>query len=171
LAHGIHISHLETKNRAFRLMLGGRADNEQAFDRLNLLRRRIERWTDVFLGQLPQPELAATFGFAHDRVRDFAQEQRHYRGQLFLKKQRVLMASMASDLSRCTSRFPANPALNWQIAAAILACFPTDRFESNGLPKSAGMLWMEKSSSDAQVLLDQLFSLETQWTQRIDPNS
>ena len=83
LAHSVHIRHQEVKNRALRILLRGQAANEPAFDRLNALRRRIERWTDLFLSQLPAPELAANFAFNESRMKDFSRESREQSTEQF----------------------------------------------------------------------------------------
>ncbi|MFK7769030.1 MAG: hypothetical protein AB8B55_17540 [Mariniblastus sp.] len=160
LAHSIHVSHIEAKNRAIRIMLRGQATNEEAFDRMNELRRRLERWTDLFLGQLPDGERASTFGFDRNRVKDFNREQRDSTGPEFAMRQKVLFASFSTDLQRNRIKYSANPELNRDIASGILACFPSDRFDSNGLPKSSSMIWLEKSQRDTQMLVDHLVEFE-----------
>ena len=160
LAHSIHVSHIEAKNRAIRILLRAQAANEEAFDRVNALRRRIERWTDMFLGQLPQGDKASVFGFDRNRVIDFNREQRESSGPEFLTRQKVLAASFSADLLRDHIPYAANPDLNREIASGVLACFPSDRFDSNGLPKSARMIWLEKSQQDTQMLVDQLAEFE-----------
>ncbi len=160
LVHSVHISHIEAKNRALRLLLKGQGLNEQAFDRLNGLRRRLERWTDLFLGQLPHGDQASMFGFDRNRVHDFNREQRQSVGPEYSRRQQVLMASFAADLAKNRVEYTANPELNREIASGVLACFPSDRFDSNGLPKSARMIWLEKSQNDTQMLLDHLFGYE-----------
>ena len=162
LAHSIHVAHVEARNRAVRVMLHAQAVDEAAFDQMNSLRRRIERWTDLFLGQLPQVEQSSVFGFDRNRVRDFNMEQNESEGPECQTRQRVLTASFAQDMLRNRIRFAANPELNRDVAAGILRCFSTDRFDGNGLPKSARMIWMEKSHLDTQVLVDDLFELEAQ---------
>ena len=162
LAHSIHVAHIEARNRAVRVMLHGQIFDEAAFDQMNTLRRRIERWTDLFLGQLPQHEQSSAFGFDRNRVRDFNREQRESVGPAFETRQRVLTASFATDLLRNRIPYAANPDLNRDIAAGILACFPADRFDGQGLPKSARMIWLEKSHRDTQMLVDHLFEFETQ---------
>ena len=89
LAHSVHISHIEAKNRAIRILLNGRSANEAAFDRMNKLRRRVERWTDMFLGQLPNGKQSSVFGFDRKRVIDFNGEQRESLGPEFLTRRRV----------------------------------------------------------------------------------
>jgi hypothetical protein len=159
LAHSVHLSHLEAKNRTIRLLMLGRADNEQAFDRINALRRRIERWTDLFLGQLPHSEPAYRFGFDRNRVKDFYSEQRAASGTESLARQKVMVASFSTNLQRDSVSNSANPDLNREIASGILACFPCDRFDSTGGPKSTGMIWLEKAHYDAQCLVDALVKL------------
>lgn len=162
LAHSIHLSHIEVKNRALRIMLKGQAQDEEAFDRLNALRRRIERWTDVFLGQLPFGEKSVQFGFDRNRVADFHREQRESLGPEFETRQKVLTASFSTDLMAGQRPYSANPDLNHEVAAGVLACFPSDRFDSLGLPKSVKMIWLEKAHSDTQMLVNHLAELENQ---------
>ncbi|MFT5299271.1 MAG: hypothetical protein ACI87E_000212 [Mariniblastus sp.] len=162
LAHSVQISHIEAKNRAIRIMLRGQAADEQAFDRMNALRRRIERWTDMFLGQLPNADIASKFGFDRNRVKDFGREQAESAGAENQTRQKVLVASFSVDLMRNQIPYSANPDLNREVAAGVLGCFPSDRFDSNGLPKSSRMVWLEKSQNDTQLLIDQLAEFETQ---------
>lgn len=161
LAHSIHLSHMEVKNRALRVMLRGQASDEDAFDRLNVLRRRIERWTDVFLGQLPFCDQAVAFGFDRKRVTDFHREQRETLGPEFQTRQRILASSFSADFARKQNPYVANPDLNHDVAAGVLACFPGDRFDSNGLPKSVQAIWLEKAHHDTQMLVDHLADFET----------
>jgi hypothetical protein len=156
LAHSVYLSHLEAKNRAVRLLLSGRAANEDAFERINALRRRMERWTDLFLGQLPHGESAAVFGFDRNRVKDFYAEQRAALGAEYQSRQKVLAASFSADLLRDLVPNSANPDLNREIVSGILACYPCDRFDSHGCPKSARLMMLEKSHHDAQCLIDEL---------------
>ena len=162
LAHSIHIGHIEAKNRAFRVMLKGQDLNQEAFDQQNALRRRLERWTDLFLGQLPSASIAAKFAFDRKRVVDFNEEQIGSIGSEQTIRQKVLTASFATDLLRDDTEFGANPELNRQIAAGILTCFQSDRFDSFGLPKSVRSIWVEKSQFDTQMLVDRLVDFEKQ---------
>jgi len=130
--------------------------------RLNTMRLRIERWTDVFLGQLPFNNIATQFAFDAKRVDDFHSERQESLGEEMETRQQVFQASFSSDLLRNQTRFPANPGLNHDIAAGILACFPTDRFESLGLPQSIKLAWPEKAHHDTQMLIEHLVAFEHQ---------
>ena len=160
LAHSVYLSHTEVKNRSLRLMLECQDEHVKTVERLNALRVRIERWTDVFLGQLPFKDIAIQFAFDAKRVTDFHNERQEAWGEEMETRQRVFRASFASDLLRNQTSFPANPGPNQDIAAGILACFPTDRFDSLGLPKSIKLAWLEKAHHDTQMLVDHLVAFE-----------
>jgi len=170
LAHSVHISHIEAKNRAIRVMLHGRSTNEKMFDQLNSSRRRMERWTDLFLGQLPSSEQAALFAFDRNRGRDFINENQETAGQEFVTRQKVLMLSFAADMLRDKIDYSANPEINREIAAGILSCFPADRFDSYGLPKSVRSVWLEKSQTDTQMLIDHLFEFDNKSLSKPTPS-
>lgn len=161
LAHSTFVSHIEARNRAVRLLLASQGTNEEAFDRINLIRRKLERWTDLFMAQLPNLEIAKQFGFNQERVADFYSERRQDAGPTVVRRQQVLMASFAADMNALSSH-SANPVFNRQIASGILACFPSNRFDSTGLPKSARMLWVEKSQNDTQMLVERLADFESE---------
>ena len=160
LAHGIHIGHIEAKNRALRIMLKGQAANEEAFENMNALRRRIERWTDLFLAQLPLCKESELFAFDLSRLNDFRLENRLADSEEKYRRQQVFQASLASDLKSLSIQFPANPELNRQVAAGVISCFAADRFDSFGLPKSVTHVWMEKAHMDTQMLVDHLISVD-----------
>ena len=160
LAHSVHLSQLEAKNRAMRIMLKGQAEDEAAFDRVNRLRRSLERWTDVFLGQLPFARQASMFAFEPNRVLDFHREQQELAGEHASLRQRTLLASFNHDLCQINP-YVANPGLNCEVAAGVIACYPTDRFDAYGLPKSVKMIWIEKAQNDTQMLVDHLADFET----------
>lgn len=160
LAHSLLIAHMETRNRAMRILLSGRAANEQIFDRINQLRRQVERWTDLFLSRFDQSSKAAEFGFNVQRVKDFAGERVVYGDEEFRRQQQILIKSMANNLQSLTKKYSANPDLNREIATGVLGCFAGDRFDSLGLPKSTQLFWLEKSHQDAQLLVEELDQFE-----------
>ena len=136
IAHSIHIGHVEAKNRAMRLLLEDPNANPEVFDRLNKLRRKVERWTDLLLGQLPDLEIAMQFAFQPNRVRDFGEESTQYNSNESTARQMIFANTIPDDLNQLTNRFPANPEINRRIAGGLLSCFVADRFDSLGLPKS-----------------------------------
>ena len=163
MAHSIHIGHLEAKNRAMRLLLSEDSSNPEVFDKLNSTRRRIERWTDLLLGQLPDIEASRRFGYQPNRVLDFADEVANDTNSANAEARRLLYAaSLREDLRKTCNQYSANPDINRRIAAGILACFPTDRFDSYGMPKSIQLIWLERTTDDTQILIDNLNALDGQ---------
>lgn len=160
LAHSIHISHIESRNRAMRLLLGNQAANEKEFDGLNLLRRKIERWTDLFLARVTDIKIGKMFAFDEKRVTDFFEEIEESSPMVHSRRNQVLIASFAAELGKFQSQWAANPELNRKISSSLLACFPSDRFDSLGLPKSFGLVLLEKTQHDTQLLVDKLLELD-----------
>jgi hypothetical protein len=164
LAHSVHISHIEARNRAMRMLLGSQASNEKEFDRLNLLRRKIERWTDIFLARVTDIAIGKIFAFDAKRVADFHDEIEESSPAMQHRRNQVLIASFAAELMEFQSQWAANPELNRKISSSLLACFPSDRFDSLGLPKSFGMVLLEKTQHDTQLLVDRLLELDDEST-------
>ncbi len=160
LAHSVHIGHLEAKNRAMRLLLSDDTSNPEIFDRLNSLRRKVERWTDLLLSQLPDLVAAQRFGFQPNRVKDFAEENDNSTIRNAETRRVLYGASLREDLAKFSNKYSANPDINRKIASGLLACFPSDRFDSYGMPKSIQMVWLEKTTEETQTLLDNLTSLD-----------
>ena len=113
----------------------------------------------MLLGYLPDLEIARQFAFQKNRVNDFSVEREQTPDVEFRNKYPLFMTALMADLQNCSEPYPANPSFNREIASGVLACFPADRFDSTGLPKSAEMLWMEKHSLDSQLLVDHLIQM------------
>jgi len=160
IAHSVHIGQLESKNRAMRLLLTADSVDPDTFERLNGLRRKVERWTDLLLGQLQDNQTAVQFAFQPKRVKDFYEEFLESSPSDNQTRRVLFSASLADDMKPFTTQYAANPEINRRIAASLMGCFSADRFDSLGMPKSAQMLWMEKSSDDAQLLINDLDALD-----------
>lgn len=160
VAHSIHISQIEAKNRCLRLLLREDLQGHPIVERCNRLRKKIERWTDMLLGEIPDEEAAATFAFEPKRVKDFIKEHNQDTEAARQTRHTLYSAALTRDLYQSTSSYIANPSFNKKIAAGILACFPPDRFDSVGLPKAVQVLWIENSSDDTQLLLDGLYDMD-----------
>ena len=162
IGQSVFIGHLETRNRAMRLMIKNRGSNQSAYDRLEALRRRMERWVDLLLSRVSDLELAIQFGFDEHRVRDFAADRHMENHQRRDQVQKLLLASLSSSLKQGIKQWTANPDLNREIAAGVLACFPADRFDSHGIPKSIMLMQMEQVQADTQSMVQELIDEEDQ---------
>lgn len=162
IGHSVFIGHLEARSRALRLMIHNRADNQRAFDRLEELRRRMERWTDLLLSRVSDLDLAIQFGFDEHRVRDFAGDRHLENHDRRNQMEALLLASLKSSLQQDILTWTANPDLNQEIAAGVLACIPGDRFDSTGIPKSIMLMQMEQVQSDTHAMVASLIDEEDQ---------
>jgi len=158
VARSVLIGHLEARHRVLTLLLSAKVDAEEAI-RLDRLRRRAERWTDVLVGHLCQADEVAEFAFDPDRAADFAQDLRQQGQQPGGRHVwSLLQSSLRAAFHRDLSAVSPNADLNARIAGGILACFPTEVFDSTGLPRSLWSLRLAQTAADAQCMLSQLLA-------------
>jgi len=159
IARSVLIGHLEARHRVLTLLVRGSGlDAEQAV-KLNLIRRRTERWTDLLLGRLAGVCDAEQFAFDPQRTRDFAEDlgfQESLEGGRHAWP--LVIASLRAALHQGLSPASPNADLNAQIAQSILAAFPPSLFDSTGLLQSLWMLRVASVADDAQGMLDVLLS-------------
>lgn len=157
VARSVMIGHMEARHRALTLLVHEPAVNPNAAMQLNRLRRRTEHWTDLLVGRLAATSDLGEFAFNHQRARDFADDLRQRSG---LQGGRLvwplLLASLRTAFRRGLSVESPNADLNARIAASILACFPADLFDSNGLVRSLWLMRLTTAAEDTQGMIDEL---------------
>jgi hypothetical protein len=156
IGYSVFIGHIEARNRALRLMLHYRGTSEPSFDRVDALRQRMERWTDLLLSRIEELPIARQFAFDTCRVADFAADRHLESLERRRHMENILQASLTAALSRDSSTCSANPDLNRDIVAGVLACFPEDRFGELGMPKGLVQLQLEQVPDEARCLLQSL---------------
>ncbi len=160
IGYSVFIGHLELRSRAMRLMLHNRAAGQRVYDRIDRLRRRMERWTDLLLSRISNLDIAGQFGFDEQRVLDFAADRPLEDHARRLQMENLLQASLVAALNRDVSDCPANPDLNAEIVAGVLECFPGDRFDSVGLPKGLLQMQLEQDHKNTEDMLQALMDEE-----------
>jgi hypothetical protein len=166
VARNVFASHLDARRRLLTLLAEGRVITQPNATKLNHLRRRVERWTDMLLAHLTGMTNTNEFAFDTGRARDFAEDLDHQSanaqssnaeldvtGQLMLLS---LRASFANDLADGTP----NNDLNRRIASALLGAFrdPTD--DPTGIVKS---LWLERltrTAIETEDMVEELLRLD-----------
>jgi hypothetical protein len=160
VVRSVYVGHQEARNRALNLLVYGRGFNTQEAVELNRLRRRSERWCDMLLGYVVTSESLEEFAFEPERTREFARDiQEELNRPVSPLGWQLVLSSLRAAFKQGTTEEVLRPALNEQISAAILACFPAGLFDSTGQLQS---LWMERINhltSDTQGMIDDLLGL------------
>ena len=161
VARSVMIGHMEARHRVLTLMVHGTAIDSEAAIKLNHLRRRAERWTDLLLGHLMGTHDVGEFAFDPQRARDFAEDLR-YRGGCANGRHvwPLVLASLRAAFQPGLCPESPNADLNARIAASILACFPADSFDSVGLLRSLWLMRLTNVAEDTQVMIDDLLASE-----------
>jgi hypothetical protein len=161
VARNVFTSHLDARRRLLALLGDGHTIALPEATKLNHLRRRVERWTDMLLAHLAGAIDIDEFAFDPQRARDFAEDldhqppqaERDFSGQLMLLS---LRASFANDLA---DRSP-NSDLNRRIASALLGAFrdPTD--DPTGIVKSLWLERLNRTAIETEDMVEELLRLD-----------
>jgi hypothetical protein len=130
--------HLDARHKVLRLLVDGPFVTLEQTARLDRLRRRIERWTDLLLGHILRKQPLGDFAFDFERSLDFGEEQlRDGPGSQIQTVWELYLLCLRTG-------FPALPlpegfagALRLEIMRSILACFPGEMFHDEGPMKTA----------------------------------
>jgi len=162
VARSVLIGHLEARHRVLTLLVQRSALEAEAAVKLNRLRQRAERWTDLLVGYLLGLHDVREFAIDPDRAQDFAADLR-YRSDLTGGRHAwpLVLASLRAAFRQGLSPHSPNADLNTQIASSILACFPAELFDSTGLFRSLWMLRLTNVTNDAQGMVEELLATGT----------
>jgi hypothetical protein len=161
VARSVLIGHLEARHRVLTLLVRGPAVPAEAAVKLNHLRRRAERWTDLLVGYLAGLEDVSEFAFDPDRAKDFAQDLGYQCNQPNGRKAwPLVLASLRAAFHQGLEPISPNTDLNATIASSILACFPSELFDSTGLFRSLWLLRLSNAASDLQGMIEDLLTPE-----------
>lgn len=151
------LGHMEARNRALNFIVNPAAVTSSEAVGLNRLRRRSERWTDLLLGCLLETHNISNLAFETRRAEQFSDDlQRNLGTRSDQLKWSLMLASLREAFSSVPIGNSPNAELNAQIGQSILACFPTDAFNSTGSVDSLWQARIDNVTNEAQVLLDQI---------------
>ena len=159
VAKSIFLGHQESRNRALLAILKMHEKNPKDGRRLNVLRQKCERWTDMFLAYFPESDEIERICFDPARRKEFAVAICH-EGRQHDAMQTLTMASLEATARRASDSVALNTELNSQIASAVMACLPANAFEAHGV---FSLLWqsrMEQTTDSTIGLVEQLLALE-----------
>jgi hypothetical protein len=161
VARNIFVGQLEARRRLLALLAEGRAISKPDAAKLDQIRRRVERWTDMLLAHLAPLIDVEKFAFEPARARDFAEDLDHesvhaeprFTSQLVLAS---LRASFTDGLAERTS----NADLNRRIGSAILAALRDEMSDSASLVKSLWLQRLDRMASDTEGMIEELVRLD-----------
>lgn len=161
VARSVFIGHMEARHRVLSLMVRGPGIDAEAAVKLNRLRRRAERWTDLLVGNLQSLHDVSEFAFDPQRSKDFAEDMQ-YRGRLQGGRHvwPLIQASLRAAFHEGLGSESPNADLNARIAAGILSCFPSEVFDSTGLMRSLWLMRLTSAAEDTQGMIDALLAPE-----------
>jgi hypothetical protein len=161
VARNVFTSHLDARRRLLTLLAQGRVIALPEVKKLDHLRRRVERWTDMLLAQLDGMTNIIEFAFDTGRARDFAEDLDHQsaHAERDVTSRLMLLSLRASFANDLADRTPNND-LNRRIASALLGTFrdPTD--DPTGIVKS---LWLERltrTAIETEDMVEELLRLD-----------
>ena len=155
IARNVLLSFLEVKRLALRILVSENCLSVESLKRVNRIRRSIERWTDLLLGQF-----VLRFGleeFAHDaaRSKDFGEDQSSnlntsHPVQIWDLITAGLRISFPTGLTSKISD-------DWEMMlGALMACYPPECFNHSATMKSIHRIRIERSGLHAETTPDRL---------------
>lgn len=159
VGRSIFLGHQESRNRTLLAILTMHDSRPNEGRRLNVLRQKCERWTDMFLAYFPRSAEVERLAFDVDRCNEFAVDLVN-EGRQRDAMQSLTMASLGTVAKRASLSVAVNAELNSRIASAVLACLPSDAFDATGL---FSLLWqnrIETATDSTMGMVEQLLSLE-----------
>ncbi len=159
IARSVLIGHMEARHRVLSLMVRGPGIRVETAVRLNRLRRRTERWTDLLIGHLPRQYDVTEFAADPQRAKDFADGVQH-RCRLAGGRHTwaLIIASLRAVFRSGLSPLSPNADLNARIARSILTCLPADAFDATGLLRSALLTRLNKITDETQAMIASLLA-------------
>lgn len=159
IARSVYIGHLEARNRGISLLLSGRIPLETA-TKLDALRRRCERWTDLLIAHTLGTIDLSEFTHEPARARDFAEDLQHDAGLSYGSTGWQLQMASLRAAFRSVGGAGVNADLNDRVAASVTCCFPPELFNGCGILQSVWYSRMAHHCDDAQGMIDDLFREE-----------
>jgi hypothetical protein len=160
IGRNIMNSHRDASRRATDLFNSPANISLRHTESLGELQGRCQRWNDLLLAYVSKSAPVADFAFDNRRVQEFAVDaSRHIHSAATNgAATTMLSAGMRSTLELLSAGDTPNADLNRQIAAAVLACFGPEFFDSHGLLRS---VWLDR----LQSVPDETLALIHEWWQ------
>lgn len=133
IARNVLIGHLDARRRALILLASDGRVSQEHLARVDQIRRRVERWTDLLLGHLVDHYPVEDFAFEPQRAHDFCSEDllqsaNRPRQQAW----NLVLIGLKMAFPEPAEIDPPNELLQHQIVSSMLQCFPPEAFLGDG---------------------------------------
>jgi len=165
IARNILIAHVDLRNRVWALLTADLGLPAESVAELVRMRKRIERWTDLLLAHLPQPDVVATWAVDAGRMSDFRDD--------LVDERRALPGSTSADLligsllasfgdaSQEGAEEVAGSELSIRISAALSSALDPLRDIEDDLRDLAVARRIDHQADQCEQLLTDLLSLDS----------
>ena len=157
VAQSVLFGHMEARCRVLTLLVRSPSIDAGYALKLNRLRRRAERWTDMLIGQLIEVDDVAEFAAEPARAREFARDlrdQAHQPGSRYVKS--LVLASVRAAFAQGLASGSPNADLNAQIASSTLSAFGPALSDATGVPSSAWLVRLTSFADDTHGAVQEL---------------
>jgi hypothetical protein len=157
IARSVFLGHLEMRHRALTFLLRPGVLDIPAVLQINQFRCRCERWTDLLVGYLSGLHPIGEFAVDSQRADDFARDL-NYQNQSADGRRAwpLVLSSLRAAFQEGLTLESPNADLNARIAAAVIAVFPANLFDSTGPFKTLWLTRLMNAARDAQGMIDEL---------------
>lgn len=159
VGRSVFLGHLEARHRTLALLVASQGITTEAAVAVNRVRHRAERWTDLLLAHLPDCPIDH-YAFDPARVQEFAADLAAQRGRPASRQAWALTVAALRTAFRKGLADSPNSDLNAAIAEGILACFPPEMFDGQGLVRSLWLSRLINGTRDAQGMVEELLRPE-----------
>lgn len=168
IARSVLVGHMEARHRVLTLLVRAPAIDADYAVKLNRLRRRTERWSDMLVGHLIETADVAEFAPEPERAREFARDLRDQSRQAGGRYARPLVtASLRAAFRQGLAAESPNADLNGRIAESILSAFPPEMFDATGVFRSAWLVRLTSFADDAKGAIDELLEADRRALPRV----
>ncbi len=141
-------SHVDVRHRAMSLMLSGPQVSLAELARVDRVRRKAERWSDILIGQFVTRYGLEDLAFDVERSSEFAESQ--VREILKATDEPVwefVLAGIRLAFMSLGNVAASSSAAQSAIVSAVMGCFPPDMFDEMGLTRPTFQVRAERGTS------------------------
>jgi hypothetical protein len=157
VAQSVLSGHLDARRRVLHLISVGSQFAVVEAARLNDLRQKVERWSDLVLAHLAPWTDVSLLAFDAGRAKEFADDLRGESGQGLLFRE-LILASISQSFRYSLCETAPHADLNGQIAAGALACLSLPPPVPEGAVDRRWLERLNETADQTQGLIEELLS-------------